>query len=87
MDVREMTSEEMNQARRQIEAKRQSIDAVAVSVARSSLKDGQELQDRVAEYVCNQRHGGMDVWSMIKDQPDRAGMWLAHADCLIGQAQ
>lgn len=65
------------------DARNEHINQTAVERMRASLGPGQTLRERVAEFVCNGRHGGIDVWSMVKDQPDRAGRWLAWADALI----
>jgi hypothetical protein len=43
-----------------------------------------DLRLCVAKFVCNGR--GADVWEMVKDQPDKAGFWLAIADKLIADA-
>lgn len=67
------------------DARNEKINQTAVDVAKASLRPGQTLRERVAEIVCNGRHSGIDVWSMVKDQPDRAGHWLAWADALIAQ--
>lgn len=37
------------------------------------------LVDAIAEFVCNYRHGGMDVWAMLDDQEDRKNHWRTEA--------
>lgn len=37
------------------------------------------LVDEVAKFICDFRHGGIDVWDMLGDQQDRKNHWRAEA--------
>lgn len=43
----------------------------------------ESLIRQVAQFVCNASHSGIDVWSMIRDQPDRVARWMGMADAMI----
>jgi len=45
-----------------------------------------DLRLCLAQFICNGRHNGIDVWDMVKDQPSKAGYWLAISDKLIADA-
>lgn len=62
------------------------IRTQALDYARRTTPPGVELRVRLAEVICNARHSGIDVWSMVKDN-SRAQTWLSCADEMIALAE